>query len=159
MHGVQWPIGNGKKLVIEFSTVDDFEKARNPAPPPVIPSDPIPEVTTVVKENVVSVICHICLINNAHLVRTINLEFKDPHEIKEKEEEANNHREVKKRRDEGPVREWDIGKKDSNRERSKSRNRDRDKGRKHKRSPSPTEGFKKIFYRIIIKFCSNRFYQ
>ncbi|KAJ8978908.1 hypothetical protein NQ317_008887 [Molorchus minor] len=33
LHGVHWPIGNGKKLVIEYATVEDLDKAKNPAPP------------------------------------------------------------------------------------------------------------------------------
>lgn len=52
MHGVQWPIGNGKKLIIEYSTGEEMEKARNPpqAPPPVVAETKPPE-----KENEVNV--------------------------------------------------------------------------------------------------------
>lgn len=33
LHGVQWPIGNGKKLIIEYSVREELEKAKNPPPP------------------------------------------------------------------------------------------------------------------------------
>lgn len=54
LHGVQWPVGNGKKLIIEYATTEELEKAKNPpAPPapavPVIEEPKIPE-----KENEVS---------------------------------------------------------------------------------------------------------
>lgn len=41
LHGVQWPIGNGKKLIIEFGTTEQMEAARNPVVEPVI--KPVPE--------------------------------------------------------------------------------------------------------------------
>ncbi|CAH1183614.1 unnamed protein product [Phaedon cochleariae] len=38
LHGVSWPIGNGKQLVIDFATEEDMQKARNPVPAvPVVP--------------------------------------------------------------------------------------------------------------------------
>ncbi|KAJ8920968.1 hypothetical protein NQ315_015762 [Exocentrus adspersus] len=43
LHGVHWPIGNGKKLVIDYATVEDLEKAKNPAPPPVVHHETLPE--------------------------------------------------------------------------------------------------------------------
>lgn len=33
LHGVYWPIGNGKQLVIDYATLEDMEKAKNPTPP------------------------------------------------------------------------------------------------------------------------------
>lgn len=30
LHGIQWPIGNGKKLIIDFGTVEAMQAARNP---------------------------------------------------------------------------------------------------------------------------------
>lgn len=45
LHGVNWPIGNGKKLIIDYGTLEDLETARNP------PSKP-PEISsTTEKEN------------------------------------------------------------------------------------------------------------
>lgn len=43
LHGVHWPIGNGKKLVIDYATVEDLEKAKNPAPTPAAPAEKLPE--------------------------------------------------------------------------------------------------------------------
>lgn len=50
IHGVLWPIGNGKKLIIDFATIEDLETAKNPpviAPAPVAVTKSEPE-----KENV-----------------------------------------------------------------------------------------------------------
>ncbi|XP_030765473.1 apoptotic chromatin condensation inducer in the nucleus isoform X1 [Sitophilus oryzae] len=41
LHGVNWPIGNGKKLIIEYSTVDVFETAKKP--PIVLRKEKTPE--------------------------------------------------------------------------------------------------------------------
>ena len=59
LHGVQWPIGNGKKLIIDYGTFEDLEKARNPIPPPVIAAV-APEVNNDVEIKHVSVICYEC---------------------------------------------------------------------------------------------------
>lgn len=50
LHGVHWPIGNGKKLMIEYANVEDLEMAKNPPAPPVVPIPEVPE-KTVEKEN------------------------------------------------------------------------------------------------------------
>ncbi|XP_044266325.1 apoptotic chromatin condensation inducer in the nucleus [Tribolium madens] len=106
LHGVQWPIGNGKKLIIDFATAEDMENAKNPpAPPPVA----VPDTKVSTKENL------------------------EP--VESKQEKA--PKEVEKKKPEGPVREWDIGKRDVRRDRSRSRER----GRKHRRSPSPSDDF------------------
>lgn len=33
--GVQWPIGNGKQLQIDYATIEDLRKAQNPSPQPL----------------------------------------------------------------------------------------------------------------------------
>jgi apoptotic chromatin condensation inducer in the nucleus len=110
LHGVQWPIGNGKKLIIDYATEEDLQNAKNPpAPPPVVT---VPDTKTSTKENL------------------------EPVENKSRNEEKP-PKEIEKKRSEGPVREWDIGKKDMHKERSRSRERNR----KHKRSPSPPDDF------------------
>lgn len=58
--------------------------------------------------------------------------------------EEKSRKEMEKKRTDGPVREWDIGKKDMRRSRS------RDRSRKHRRSPSPSEGIC-FFHRFFIK--------
>lgn len=52
LHGVQWPIGNGKKLIIDYATEEDMQNAKNPPPPPA--PAPVPETKTATKENLVS---------------------------------------------------------------------------------------------------------
>lgn len=42
LHGVQWPIGNGKKLVIEYATVEEMEKAKNPPQTPPVTTETKP---------------------------------------------------------------------------------------------------------------------
>ncbi|KAF2898669.1 hypothetical protein ILUMI_07503 [Ignelater luminosus] len=116
LHGVNWPIGNGKKLIIDYATPDDLEKARNPTPPtppPVLPEQKIPE-----KENQVPVKRH------------------KPDEVEKVVKERERHR------SETHVREWDIGKEDLHRLRSRSRERnDRSDKRRHRRTPSPDDDF------------------
>ncbi|RZC41024.1 apoptotic chromatin condensation inducer in the nucleus [Asbolus verrucosus] len=109
LHGVQWPIGNGKKLIIDYATAEDLKNAKNPPAPPAVP---IPDTKASVKENL------------------------EPVENKPRNEEKV-AKEAEKKRAEGPVREWDIGKKDVRRERSRSRER----SRKHRRSPTPSDDF------------------
>nr|CAI5849763.1 unnamed protein product [Callosobruchus analis] len=46
LHGINWPISNGKKLKIDYATVEDLEKAKNPVPATIA----IPDVT-IEKEN------------------------------------------------------------------------------------------------------------
>lgn len=41
LHGVNWPIGNGKKLIIDFATPEDLENAKNP--PVLIKKEKSPE--------------------------------------------------------------------------------------------------------------------
>lgn len=53
LHGVQWPIGNGKKLIIDFATAEDMENAKNPPAPP--PPAPVPDVKVSAKENLVNI--------------------------------------------------------------------------------------------------------
>lgn len=48
LHGVHWPIGNGKKLIIDYSTMEDMETAKNP-PVVIFRKEITPE-----KENLVS---------------------------------------------------------------------------------------------------------
>ncbi|KAG5892973.1 hypothetical protein JTB14_015018 [Gonioctena quinquepunctata] len=45
LHGINWPIGNGKQLVIDYATTEDMEKAKKPVPLPAAPvvPDKIPE--------------------------------------------------------------------------------------------------------------------
>ncbi|KAF7287165.1 hypothetical protein GWI33_002535 [Rhynchophorus ferrugineus] len=40
LHGVHWPIGNGKQLIIEFATVEDLENAKHP---PIVRKEKTPE--------------------------------------------------------------------------------------------------------------------
>ncbi|XP_066138563.1 apoptotic chromatin condensation inducer in the nucleus-like isoform X2 [Euwallacea fornicatus] len=42
LHGVHWPVGNGKKLIIDYATREDMEKARNP-PVAVLQNEKSPE--------------------------------------------------------------------------------------------------------------------
>ncbi|VEN60709.1 unnamed protein product [Callosobruchus maculatus] len=39
LHGINWPISNGKKLNIDYATVEDLEKAKNPVPAMIATSD------------------------------------------------------------------------------------------------------------------------
>lgn len=54
LHGVHWPIGNGKKLIIDFATDEDLQNAKNP---PVVVPVPEPAVP-IEKENEVGQIPH-----------------------------------------------------------------------------------------------------
>lgn len=133
LHGVHWPIGNGKKLIIEYSTKEDLEKARNPTPPPPPPVVPPP-----------------LMANVATLDKQVP-EDEPPKNSKAEESE----RPVKERqhsRSEGHVREWDIGKENMHKPRYRSRERDereRERGRererldrhKRRRTPSPTNNY------------------
>lgn len=130
LHGVNWPIGNGKKLIIEYSTEEDFNRARNPTPPPLPPPVPQP------------------LMGEA---ATLNKEVVD--EQPKNKTEDNSTRANKERshtRGDGHVREWDIGKENVTKSRYRSREREeRDRGRerdrsdrhKRRRTPSPAENY------------------
>lgn len=50
LHGVHWPIGNGKKLMIDYAKEEDLENAKNPPVTPPLPEPP----AKVEKENQVS---------------------------------------------------------------------------------------------------------
>uniref|UniRef100_A0AAR5P9C8 RRM domain-containing protein n=1 Tax=Dendroctonus ponderosae TaxID=77166 RepID=A0AAR5P9C8_DENPD len=43
LHGVHWPIGNGKKLIIDYSTMEDMETAKNP-PVVIFRKEKTPEI-------------------------------------------------------------------------------------------------------------------
>ncbi|CAH1965384.1 unnamed protein product [Acanthoscelides obtectus] len=43
LHGINWPISNGKKLKIDFATVEDLEKAKNPVTVATLVIDPVNE--------------------------------------------------------------------------------------------------------------------
>ncbi|KAK4879432.1 hypothetical protein RN001_007578 [Aquatica leii] len=124
LHGVNWPIGNGKKLMIEYATEEDFEKARNPTPvaPPV--TQPVPEVPKTVEKDV------------------IHEEPKNNYKV---EEESKANKERQRHRSEGHVREWDIGKENSQKSRYRNKEfderEDRNDRHKRRRTPSPTEDF------------------
>ncbi|CAH0556997.1 unnamed protein product [Brassicogethes aeneus] len=106
LHGIHWPIGNGKKLQIEYSTKEELDKAFNPPP---IPVPVIPE--KVEKEN------------------------KEPTEpVDNTKHGKDKEKEEKRRRSGEHVREWDLGKEDR-RGRSRSRERVR-KYSKRSPSPS-----------------------
>ncbi|KRT78919.1 RNA binding protein [Oryctes borbonicus] len=112
LHGVHWPIGNGKKLVIDYGTEDDLENAKNPPATP-----PIPEPT-------------------------MKIEKENEEPIKKQEEEEKVREKLKEKRRNEHVREWDVGKTELHRGRSHSRTRDRSDKRKHSRhSPSPFEDY------------------
>ncbi|KAJ8960837.1 hypothetical protein NQ318_020133 [Aromia moschata] len=111
LHGVHWPIGNGKQLVIDFATVEDLEKASKPAPAPKPVVDKVPE-----KEN------------------------REPEKPEEMFKEREREKEEKRRRD-GPVREWDLGKEEPRRPHSRSRSRSRERARKHSRRSYTPEDY------------------
>ncbi|GJQ83533.1 hypothetical protein Trydic_g10885 [Trypoxylus dichotomus] len=114
LHGVHWPIGNGKKLVIDYGTEEELENAKNPPATP-----PIPEPTPKIEKE------------NQELIK----------KLQEEEEEKNREKLKEKRRHEH-VREWDVGKTEPHRGRSRSRTRDKPEKRKHSRhSPSPFEDY------------------
>lgn len=48
LHGVNWPIGNGKQLIIDYATEEDVKKARNPA---LAVIQQLPEIKFPEKEN------------------------------------------------------------------------------------------------------------
>lgn len=48
LHGVHWPVGNGKQLLIDYATVEELRKAQNPSPLP-------PVLAPVQQENIVPV--------------------------------------------------------------------------------------------------------
>lgn len=109
LHGVNWPIGNGKQLMIEYATEDDMEKAKNPVslPSPVIP-EKFPQ-----KEN------------------------KAPEVIEKRDRERDRKEEKepeRERRWEPSEREWNKSR-DHHRKhsRSPSRGRDKERAKKHSR--------------------------
>ncbi|KAF5273627.1 hypothetical protein FQR65_LT04626 [Abscondita terminalis] len=125
LHGVNWPIGNGKKLIIEYATEEDLEKARNPTPPPV----PVPAAQPVLEEPKAA---------EKDLIETAKNNYKV-------EEESKGNKERQRHRSEGHVREWDIGK--ENMQKSRYRNKefderdDRNDRHKRRRTPSPPNDF------------------
>ncbi|KAK9737241.1 RNSP1-SAP18 binding (RSB) motif [Popillia japonica] len=114
LHGVHWPIGNGKKLMIDYGTEEDLDNARNPPATP-----PIPEQTPKIEKE------------NQELLKKL-----------EEEEEERNREKLKEKRRHEHIREWDVGKTDTHRGRSRSRTREKPEKRKHSRhSPSPFEDY------------------
>uniref|UniRef100_A0A1Y1KVX1 RRM domain-containing protein n=1 Tax=Photinus pyralis TaxID=7054 RepID=A0A1Y1KVX1_PHOPY len=133
LHGVHWPIGNGKKLIIEYSTEEDLEKARNPTPPPPPPVVPPP-----------------LMANVATLDKQVPVD--EPPKNSKPEESERPVKEHQHSRGDGHVREWDIGKENMHKPRYRSRERDerdRERGRererlerhKRRRTPSPTDNY------------------
>lgn len=108
LHGVHWPIGNGKKLIIDFATEEDLKKAKNPPPPPVAAVAPIVADKPIIDKE------------NAEPERRVS--------------EGARRRSGDKKPSPPPatrhVREWDLGKEDMHRKRSRSRSRSRERGRK-----------------------------
>lgn len=49
IHGINWPISNGKKLHIEYATPEDMESARNPPLTLLVEPVAVPES---IKENI-----------------------------------------------------------------------------------------------------------
>ncbi|KAK5645940.1 hypothetical protein RI129_004404 [Pyrocoelia pectoralis] len=129
LHGVNWPIGNGKKLIIEYSTEEDFNRARNPTPPPLPPPVPQP------------------LMGEA---ATLNKEVVNEQPKNKTEDSTRANKERSHTRGDGHVREWDIGKENATKSRYRSREREeRERGRerdrsdrhKRRRTPSPAENY------------------
>ncbi|XP_056640447.1 apoptotic chromatin condensation inducer in the nucleus-like isoform X2 [Diorhabda sublineata] len=110
LHGINWPIGNGKQLVIDYATEDDMEKAKNPVS---LPSPAIPEKFPQ-KEN-----------RAPEVVENRN---------RDREREEEKEPEKEERRWEPSEREWNKSR-DHHRKhsRSPSRGRDRERARKHSR--------------------------
>lgn len=56
LHGVNWPVGNGKKLIIEYATEEQMEREKNPPaqPAPQPPQAAPPVVKSPQKEITVS---------------------------------------------------------------------------------------------------------
>nr|XP_022908138.1 apoptotic chromatin condensation inducer in the nucleus isoform X1 [Onthophagus taurus] len=111
LHGVHWPIGNGKKLIIDYSTEEELANAKNPpAPPP--PAPVVLEPSKSDKEN------------------------EDLHRTK-KEDRKSKERDEKETRRREHVREWDVGKEDVQ-HKSKS-DHDHDRRKHSRRSSTPRE--------------------
>ncbi|KAL3281179.1 hypothetical protein HHI36_004397 [Cryptolaemus montrouzieri] len=125
LHGVNWPIGNGKKLVIEYSTEEEMEKAKNPPTQPVAPPVHVtpPRAKTPQKENT----------EPEHEPRNGD---RRGGERKRKDSERTRERGGRA----APTREWDVGK-ESRRERSRSRSRERKRNHGGRRSITPLEDF------------------
>ncbi|KAK9879734.1 hypothetical protein WA026_006794 [Henosepilachna vigintioctopunctata] len=122
LHGVNWPVGNGKKLIIEFATEEDIMKAKNPpiqAAPPIAPVTPPRNKTPPNEETDVM-----------HVARNGD----------RKEERSRNSERERERGRTPTTREWDIGK---NTRKDRSRSRSRERRRKHsgRRSITPLEDF------------------
>ncbi|GLV41584.1 Acinus [Carabus blaptoides fortunei] len=120
LHGVQWPIGNGKKLMIDFGSPEAMEAARNATTEP-------PTTAVVAKPAAEKLI-----------------EKVPPTDIAKKEPQVEESRWEKSKA--APVREWDVGKvPQDQRDRSRSRDRpvsrnDRSDKRRHSRNESPPNG-------------------
>ncbi|XP_050503232.1 apoptotic chromatin condensation inducer in the nucleus isoform X2 [Diabrotica virgifera virgifera] len=121
LHGVHWPIGNGKQLSIDYGTEEEMEKAKNPIPTPIVLPVKSPE-----KEN------------------------REPElDIRRRDRERDRDQEKEERRKDHSEREW-IKKEEPRRQRSRSRSRERvrkhsrrsytpeiDNRKKHKKPEEP----------------------
>lgn len=152
LHGVQWPIGNGKKLIIEYSTREELEKAKNPPPPaPIVTETKLEEKEAEVTRNfaVYSIFANF-------LTKFQVAAVKEP--SKEENIRKSEDRREKRKKE---MREWDIGKEDLERDR-RSRSRDRTERKRHARhSASPVDGSTPIIVfktSVIRKTFFLRFY-
>ncbi|KAF5299937.1 hypothetical protein FQA39_LY11310 [Lamprigera yunnana] len=125
LHGVNWPIGNGKKLIIEYATEEDLDKAKNPTPPPAAPQPlpPVPEEIKTTKDSI-------------NEVSTKNNKMEEPSKVS---------KERQRHRSEGHIREWDIGKENVHKTRHRNKEFDshENKNDRHKRrrTPTPSDDF------------------
>lgn len=122
LHGVNWPVGNGKKLIIEYATEEQMEREKNPPaqPAPQPPQAAPPVVKSPQKE--------------------ITEPVYDQRNGDKREERKRKDSEKERERTKPATREWDVGK-ESNKDRNRSRSRDRRRRHSGKRSPTPLKDF------------------
>ncbi|XP_044750121.1 apoptotic chromatin condensation inducer in the nucleus [Coccinella septempunctata] len=144
LHGVNWPVGNGKKLIIDYATEEQMEKEKNPPVQPIPPPVQItpPRAKTPQKEN------------TEPTYDQRNGERREERKRKDSEREKERVKPVS-------TREWDLGK-ESNKERIRSRSRDRRRKHSGKRSPTPLEDFiarkqKKLEESVPLKLMDDLF--
>ncbi|CAG9865497.1 unnamed protein product [Phyllotreta striolata] len=109
LHGIFWPVGNGKQLTIDYATEEEMEVAKNPVPPPVVVPEKLPD-----KEN-----REPDLMTNKH-----------------REDQEGDFEQEERKNDSG--REWDKHKEEHRRRHSRSRSRERARKHSH-RSYTPEE--------------------
>ncbi|CAH1099278.1 unnamed protein product [Psylliodes chrysocephalus] len=111
LHGVYWPIGNGKQLLIDYATKEEMEGARNPVSLPATLIQKLPDI-----------------------------ENKEPNlaDGRHREKEWNRDVDKTEKRRDMSTRDWDKGKEEHRRRHSRSRSRERER-KNSRRSYTPAD--------------------